>query len=232
MVANTPVERPQSPDYLINRLRALEQAVDELGRRSKVPFTVSHNGTVDFSISRNASGSATVQVNDGSGHLIVGSDPTVGYGLSRPYLQTPMYPTTPGVVQNTSGTFASYMTGITQQLNSCFVAQWRMNTTWGGAGTGAITASYVKLVDTVTNWTWTSPTVTSAYTTTTSPGLVTTCGTYAVQVPSATIGHLCTVDIYSRVVAGGSGSSAAITPQFVAGTDFAYAHTYIAGTQG
>lgn len=228
MVANQPIERPQSLDYLINQLRNLQQTVDELTRQSKFPFVVSHGGVVDFAVvPREDSDSAVVQVFDGTGKLVLGSDADVGYGLAQPFIQVPMYPTNPGLIFNSGTSFASYYTGQVQQLNSCFLAQWRMNNSWGGVGAASVVESYVKITDSVTAWTWQSPTVTAPASSTTAPGVLTTCGPYAIQVPDTSIGNFVGVDIFSRVVSGGASSAIAVTPVSMLGTSKAFASPWL-----
>ncbi len=230
MVANPPIERPGTSDFLVNELRALRQQFEEFTRSSKFPFVVAHGGgIVDFAVvPRAGSDSAVVQVFDGNGKLVLGSDPDVGYGLSQPFIQVPMYPTTPGLIFNSGGSFTSYYTGQVQQLNSCFLAQWRMNNSWGGVGAASVVESYVKITDSVTGWFWQSPTVQSPASTTTSPGVLTTCGPYSVQVPDTTIGNFVGVDIFSRVVSGGASSAVAVTPVSVLGVSKAFASPWLA----
>ncbi|MFI9454456.1 hypothetical protein [Amycolatopsis sp. NPDC052450] len=228
MVANQPIERPKSQDFLVNELRELRRIVEEYTRASKFPFVVSHGGVVDFAVvPRAGADSAVVQVFDGTGKLVLGSDADVGYGLAQPFIQVPMYPTNPGLIFNSGGSFVSYYTGQAQQLNSCFLAQWRMNNSWGGAGAASVVESYVKITDSVTGWDWTSPTVTSPASTTTAPGVLTTCGPYAVQVPDTSIGNFIGVDIFSRLVSGGASSAVAVTPVSMLGTSKAFASPWL-----
>lgn len=85
MVANQPVERPDSSDFLVNRIAALEAQVDALGRQSKYPFSVSHNGTPDFTILPNPNGpGALVNIYDGAGDFIFQTDSVAGYGIANP----------------------------------------------------------------------------------------------------------------------------------------------------
>ncbi|MFB9924881.1 hypothetical protein ACFORO_25935 [Amycolatopsis halotolerans] len=237
MVANHPVERPGSADYIVNQLTALQQQAETQARQSKFPFVVSHDDPVlgritDMQIVPNPSGSggAVVSVFDGSGNLVLGTDPDAGYGLAQPQAQVPMYPTNPGLIFNSGNTFASYYTGQVQQNNSCFLAQWRMNNSWGGTGAASVVESYVKVFDSVTGWNWTSPTVTTGSSTTTAPGLLTTAGPYAVQVPEASIGHYFGIDIFTRVVSGGASSAIAVTPVTMIGCGYAFAQSWFGGT--
>jgi hypothetical protein len=237
MVANQPIERPGSADFLVNALNAAQQQADEQTRQSKFPLIVSHLNTsgsrvVDLAIVPNPSGlpGAVVLVYDGIGNLVVGSDADAGYGLAQPQTQVPMYPTSPGAIFNSGTSFVSYYTGQVQQNNSCFVAQWNMDNSYGGAAPSSTVESYVKIVDLSTGWSWQSPTVQSGPTTVTAPGLLTTCGPYSVQVPKRSIGNTFTVDIYSRVVSGGGGSSIAVTPQSMTGTSWFFAQAYFNGT--
>lgn len=237
MVANQPIERPGSEDFLINKLRAAKRQADEQTRQSKFPIVISHQDPtsqariVDFQILPGTNGAgAVLSVFDGSGHLVMGTDPDTGYGLSQPQTQVPMYPSNPGLLWNSSTSFASYQTGQVQQNNSCFLAQWRMNNSWGGTGAASVVASYVKIYDSVTGWSWTSPTVTSGSSTTTAPGVLTTCGPYAVQVPQASIGNFFGIDIFCRVVSGGASSAVAVTPLTMIGTGLAFAAQWIGGT--
>ncbi|MET8848042.1 hypothetical protein [Amycolatopsis sp. NPDC004625] len=232
MVANQPIERPGSSDFLVNKLNRQQRQADEQGRQSKYPFIVSHSGTVDFAVvpRPNGASGAAVLIYDGAANLVLGSDVDVGYGLAQPYIQVPMYPTNPGLIFNSSGSFASYYTGQVQQLNSCFLAQWRMNNSWGGAGAASVVESYVKIYDAVTGWNWTSPTVQAPASTTVSPGVLTTCGPYSVQVPEPSIGNFFGVDIFSRVVSGGASSAIAVTPVSILGVAFSFAQGWFAGT--
>ncbi|WP_336158199.1 hypothetical protein [Amycolatopsis sp. VC5-11] len=236
MVANHPVERPGSADYIVNQLTALQQQAETQARQSKFPFVVSHDDPVlgritDMQIvpNPNGLGGASVSVFDGSGNLVLGTDPDTGYGLAQPQVQVPMYPSAPGAIFNSSSAFTSYYTGQVQQNNSCFLAQWRMSTAWGNTNPAAVGESYVKIVDSVTGWMWQSPTVTSGPST--SPtGIVTPCGPYTVQVPEASIGHFLGIDIYSHVLSGGANSSVAVTPLSMIGTSLAFASQWLAGT--
>ncbi|PKV95930.1 hypothetical protein ATK30_6863 [Amycolatopsis echigonensis] len=237
MVANQPIERPGSVDFLVNQLNAVAQQSDEQTRQSKFPLVVSHQDpasqarVVDFQVVPGVNGSgAVLSVYDGAQHLVLGTDPDTGYGLSQPQTQVPMYPTNPGLIFNSSTTWASYYTGQVQQNNSCFLAQWRMNNSWGGTGAASVVASYVKIYDSVTGWNWTSPTVTSGSSTTTSPGVLTTCGPYSVQVPQSSIGNLFGIDIYSQLVSGGASSSIAVTPLSMIGCALAFALPWLGGT--
>ena len=237
MVANQQPERPRSSDFLVNQLGALQQQIDAIGRQSKFPFVVSHDdsvwgATVDVAIVPRPNGlpGAAVLVYDGAANLVLGSDVDTGYGLAQPQTQVPMYPTNPGMIFNPNTSFASYYTGQVQQNNSCFLAQWRMNNAYGGAGAGSVVESYVKVVDSVTGWTWQSPTVTSGPSTTTSPGVLTACGPYTVQVPPTSIGNFFGIDIYSRVVSGGPQSAVAVTPVSMIGTAHVFASPWFSGT--
>ncbi|MEC3974730.1 hypothetical protein [Amycolatopsis sp. H20-H5] len=112
MVANIPIERPNTYDALTNKIADLQAQVDALTRQSKYPFVVSHDpGIVDFSVvpDTGAAGGANLTVNDGaggpllrtftgaggqktsklydqSGHIMWGTDEVAGYGLSEPTL--------------------------------------------------------------------------------------------------------------------------------------------------
>jgi hypothetical protein len=236
MVANPQPERPQSSDFVVNQLAALQQQIDALTRQSKYPFMVSHDdpalgNVVDVAIVPRPNGlnGAAVLVYDGAEHLVLGSDVDAGYGLAQPQTQVPMYPTSPGFIFNSGTSFTSYYTGQVQQNNSCFLAQWRMNNSYGGAAPSSTVESFVRITDSVTGWSWQSPTVQSGPTTATSPGLLTACGPYAVQVPQASIGNFFTVDIFSRLVSGGGGSAIAVTPLSMIGTAQFFAQAYFAG---
>jgi hypothetical protein len=235
LVANQPIERPGSADFLVNQLNELKRQIDEQTRQSKFPFIVSHQdptlgNVVDLAIVPNPSGlsGAVVLVYDGIGNLVLGSDGDAGYGLAQPQTQVPMYPTSPGAIFNSGTSFVSYYTGQVQQNNSCFQAQWNMDNSYGGTAPSSTTESYVKIVDTSTGWSWQSPTVQSGPTT--SISLITACGPHSVQIPKTSIGNIFTVDIYSRVVSGGAGSAVAVTPQSMTGTAWFYAQAFFDGT--
>ncbi|QKV74529.1 hypothetical protein [Amycolatopsis sp. Hca4] len=229
MVANQPIERPQSPDFLINQLRDLQQRVDELTRQSKYPFSVSHGGTPDFTVLPNTDNSgAVVSVYDGAGTLVVATDPDTKYGLARPYAQVPMYPSQPGLVYSGAGAATPLWSGQLQQLNSCFYASWNFLVSSGGV-TGLTGSTYAKLVDTVTGWTWTTPTVTLTTGIGSTGSLVN--GPFAVQVPQASLGHFMTINLYGWVSANtGNSNAVAITPLAVLGADYALSQAYFAGT--
>ncbi|MEU0531971.1 hypothetical protein [Amycolatopsis tolypomycina] len=115
MVANQPVERPDSMDFLVNRIRQLEQKVAELTAQSKFPFSVSHGSTRDFSVlpSNSGDGSADLYMGNGaggsllevytdstyhrkiatlrdmSGRIMLSTDAATGYGLGNPTLPYP-----------------------------------------------------------------------------------------------------------------------------------------------
>ncbi|MEV8615699.1 hypothetical protein AB0383_48740 [Amycolatopsis sp. NPDC051373] len=237
MVANHPPERPGSPDFIVNELRELRQQIAALTRQSKYPFVVSHDdpavgNVVDVAIVPRPNGlnGAVVEIYDGAGHLVLGTDVDTGYGLAQPQIQVPMYATNPGLIYNSGTSFTSYQDGQVQQNNSCFLAQWRMNNSWGGVGAASVVESYVKIFDSVTGWAWQSPTITSSPSTTTAPGVLTTCGPYAVQVPQDSIGNFFGIDIFSRVVSGGAQSAVAVTPLSMLGCGYTLAQGFLAGT--
>lgn len=234
MVANPRPERPRSQDFLVNQLADLKQQKDALTRQSKFPFMVSHDdpalgNIVDVAIVPRPNGlnGAAVLIYDGAQHLVLGTDVDTGYGLAQPQTQVPMYPSTPGQIFNATTTFTSYYTGRVQQNNSCFLAQWQMITEYG-SGASAVGESYVKIVDSVTGWNWTSPTITSPATTSTS-GIVTAGGPFSVQVPQTSIGNSFSIDIYSHLLAGGASSGVALTPLSMTGTSYVLAQGWFAG---
>lgn len=236
MVANHPVERPGSADYIRNQLTALQQQAETQARQSKFPFVVSHDDPTlgritDMQIvpNPNGSGGASVLIYDGTGNLVLGTDADVGYGLAQPQSQVPMYPSTPGVLYQTASTPTSYYTGQLQQNNSCFLAQWRFRVSSGGV-TAPTGSTYVQLVDSVTGWTWTSPTATLSDAPGGTDALVTV-GPYAVQVPESSIGHFLGVDIYTWVSANaGSSNGTIVTPLSMIGCSYALASQWFAGT--
>jgi hypothetical protein len=235
MVANPRPERPRSSDFLVNQLTELKQQKDALTRQSKYPFMVSHDdpalgNIVDVAIVPRPNGlnGAAVLIYDGAEHLVLGSDVDAGYGLAQPETQVPMYPSTPGLVFNSAASATSTWTGQVQQNNSCFLAQWRFRVSSGNT-TAPTGSTYVQIVDSVTGWTWTSPTVTLADPVGGGDALVTV-GPYSVQVPQTSIGNRFAVDIYSWVSANsGSSNSVAITPLTMAGTSYTAAQAYFAG---
>lgn len=83
MVANQDIERPKSVDYLINELNALKRQVAELTSQSKFPFSVSHGGTLDFSVLPSASGDGTADlfVGDGAGNPALRTRSVAGSGF-------------------------------------------------------------------------------------------------------------------------------------------------------
>ncbi|WP_409186732.1 hypothetical protein F9C11_21825 [Amycolatopsis sp. VS8301801F10] len=111
MVANDRVERPDSPDFLKNKIRELEEKIDALTRQSKFPFSIGHNGVADFEVlpdPNDPNGGAKVRILNGAGQPIFETfysmvysgkaarmldlsgttmwslDESAGYGLSNP----------------------------------------------------------------------------------------------------------------------------------------------------
>ena len=235
MVANPRPERPRSQDFLVNQLADLKQQKDALTRQSKYPFMVSHDdpalgNVVDVAIVPRPNGlnGAAVLIYDGAEHLVLGSDVDAGYGLAQPETQVPMYPSTPGLVFNSASSATSMYTGQVQQNNSCFLAQWRFRVSSGGV-TAPTGSTYVQIVDSVTGWTWTSPTVTQTDAVGGGDAVVVV-GPYAVQVPASSIGNRFSVDIYGWVSANsGSSNAVAVTPLTMVGTSYTTAQAYFAG---
>ncbi|SFO59553.1 hypothetical protein [Amycolatopsis rubida] len=116
MVANDRVERPDSPDFLRNKIRELEEKIDALTRQSKFPFSIGHNGIPDFEVlpdPADPSGGAKVRIlngngvpvfetfystvyngktarlNDLAGNAVWGQDEAAGYGMSHPSITYP-----------------------------------------------------------------------------------------------------------------------------------------------
>ncbi|WP_410644486.1 hypothetical protein [Amycolatopsis sp. lyj-346] len=223
MVASQPIERPDSPDFLINRLRELEQRVDELTRQSKYPFSISHNGVPDFTVLPNADNSgAIVSVYDGAGHALIQTDPDTKYGLARPEQHVPMYQVTPGAIYNSSTTFVRMLAGTTVAMCSSFAMQWILTVVYGGGGAAAVAQTYAVISDPATGYATTTTTTTTP-STTSSIGDVTTVSPFAITLPPTVIGNRLGVDIYTRISAGGSQSSVAAQPIFAAGVSRATA---------
>ncbi|MEV4604796.1 hypothetical protein AB0K15_46535 [Amycolatopsis sp. NPDC049253] len=220
----------------MNELRELRQQIAALGRQSKFPFLVSHDdptlgSVVDVAIVPRPNGlnGAAVEIYDGAEHLVLGSDVDAGYGLAQPQTQVPMYPSTPGLVFNSAGSATSMWTGQVQQNNSCFLAQWRFRVSSANV-TAPTGSTYVQIVDSVTGWTWTSPTTTLADPVGSGDALVTV-GPFAVQVPQDSIGNFFGIDLYGWVSANSGNSNAvAITPLSMIGCGYTLAQAFFAGT--
>ncbi|MEV6908027.1 hypothetical protein [Amycolatopsis sp. NPDC051071] len=145
MVANQPIERPGSQDFLANELRDLRRIVEELTRASRFPFSIGHAGVPDFTVlpSESGDGTADLTMYYGNGDPLVVTrtvggkkifgikdasvggvqpslfvtDPIAGYGLATPYVQFAMYPYDPPALGNGSGSFYPIWTGNAQALN-------------------------------------------------------------------------------------------------------------------
>ncbi|MFD5089314.1 hypothetical protein ACFWMR_01840 [Amycolatopsis thailandensis] len=145
MVANQPIERPNSQDYLVNELRDLRRTIEEFTRSSKFPFSIGHGGVPDFTVLPSESGDGTADLSvyygDGNPLLVTrtvagkkvfairdtlvggqqptlfGTDPIAGYGLATPYTQYSMYPYDPPDLGHGSATFYPIWTGNAQHLN-------------------------------------------------------------------------------------------------------------------
>lgn len=123
MVAQQPVERPQSPDALINRIDDLQRQVDALSRQSKYPFVIGHGGEQDFAVipdPNDPNDNARVIIGNGAGGVVFETfystiyggkaarmvdlqgaqmwahDELAGYGLSHPSMGLPTGPTFSG----------------------------------------------------------------------------------------------------------------------------------------
>jgi hypothetical protein len=116
VVANQPVERPESMDYLINKINDLERRLNELTAQSKFPFSVAHGTTKDFTILPSSSGDGTadlwvgdgagnpalrtrsvpnsgfkiVELFDAAGGLLYSTDSITGWGLGNPCFPFPL----------------------------------------------------------------------------------------------------------------------------------------------
>jgi len=145
MVANQPIERPGSQDFLSNELRDLRRIVDELTRASRFPFSIGHAGVPDFTVlpSESGDGTADLTMYYGNGDPLVvtrtisgrkifairdakvggtqptlfATDPIAGYGLATPYVQWSMYPYDPPDLGHGLGSFYPIWTGNAQALN-------------------------------------------------------------------------------------------------------------------
>lgn len=235
MVANQPIERPGSDDYIVNKFRSLERQIAELQRQSKFPLVVAHNDpvlgrVVDLNIAPvDSDGTASVtQINDAQGNLVMGTDPDTGYGLANPFTQIPMYPKSYGVGNTSSSTAVSFQTTQSQLTNSCFQAMWRFQVSSGGV-TAPTGSTYIQITDTTTSWTWSSPTATlSAGIGGSNSAIV---GPYAWQIPANSIGHVFQIDIYTWVSTNpGNSNTVLASPISTFGCSFAWASGNIAGT--
>lgn len=222
MVANQPIERPESSDFLTNQLRDLKQRVDELTRQSKYPFSISHGGVPDFSVLPNADNSgAIVSVYDGAGHVLFQTDPDTKYGLATPELSVQMYPAVPGLVFTTATSFQQLYTGQFTAQNSSFMGKWVVNTSYGGVAPSAISESYMRLANYDSSYAQVSPTYTSS---TVGAGSSTEYVTpWALTIPASVIGQRLYVDIFARMKQGGASSSVAVVTQFATGVSRATA---------
>lgn len=83
MVASQPVERPDSMDYLINKINELERKLGELTAQSKFPFAVGHGTVTDFSVLPSTSGDGTADlfVGDGAGNPALRTSSVPGSGF-------------------------------------------------------------------------------------------------------------------------------------------------------
>ncbi|WP_328449000.1 hypothetical protein [Amycolatopsis sp. NBC_00438] len=213
----------------MNKLNRQQRQADEQGRQSKYPFSVAHGGVPDFTVLPNADNSgAVVSLYDGAGTLVVATDAATKYGLARPFTQVPMYPSQPGLVYSGAGSAIPLYSGQLVQLNSCFYLSWNFTVSSGGV-TGLTGSTYAKLVDTVTGWTWTTPTVALSTGVSSTGNLLN--GPFSVQVPKSSLGHFMTIDLYGWVSANtGNSNAVAITPLAVLGADYALSQAYFAGT--
>src|ERR1043165_9822834 len=83
MVANAEPQRTDSYDALVQRIAALERALDESSRASRFPFVISHGGGVsDFQIipSTSGDGSADILIGDGAGGKLMQITTDAVYG--------------------------------------------------------------------------------------------------------------------------------------------------------
>lgn len=230
MVANPPIERPNSSDFLVNQLTQQQRQADEQGRQSKYPFSISHSGTPDFTVLPNSDGTgAIVSVYDGAGNLVVATDPDTKYGLARPYTIVPMYPDSPGLVYTPNTAFTTMYSGRLIASNSCFWVSWNVTTSYGGVAPAVSASSKVRLYSFGSpSWQWDSPADTTS--TSTSSFSTTGFGPYAVQVPEELMGEMLRVEIQARVVTGGASSAVAASPAGVMGTDYAWASLDFGGS--
>lgn len=222
MVANQPIERPESSDFLANQLQDLKNRVDELTRQSKYPFSISHSGVPDFTVLPNADNSgAIVSIYDGAGHVLFQTDPDTKYGLAAPETPVPLYQAIPGLVFTSATSFVQLWTGQFTMLSSSFMGKWVVNTSYGGVAPSAISESYMRLSNYDSSYAQVSPTFTS---TTVGAGSATEYGTpWALTVPASVIGQRLYVDIFARMKQGGSSSAVAVVPQFATGVSRATA---------
>ncbi|WP_329064866.1 hypothetical protein [Amycolatopsis sp. NBC_01480] len=77
MVAQPPVERPDSTDFLVNKINDLQRQITELAASTKYPFVISHgSGVKDFQI--------VPDLNDPNGNPQI----VIGNGAGQPFLNT------------------------------------------------------------------------------------------------------------------------------------------------
>lgn len=77
MVANLPVDRPGTLDFLVQRTLDMQRQIDELGRQSKFPISA---------------GSEFALYDPTTNIKLLGTDTDLGYGLSAPFAQTSFVP--------------------------------------------------------------------------------------------------------------------------------------------
>ncbi|MFJ1764050.1 hypothetical protein ACIOD2_27295 [Amycolatopsis sp. NPDC088138] len=216
MVANQPIERPKSTDFLINQFRDLQRQVDELTRQSKYPVSIAHAGVPDLTVLPNADNSgAIVSIYDGAGHVLFRTDPDAKFGLAAPETPVPLYQAIPGLVFTGNTAFTQLWTGQFTALNSSFMGKWVVNTSYGGVAPSAISESYMRLSNEDSSYAQVSPTFTSA---TVGAGSATEYVTpWALTLPATVIGQRLYIDILARMKQGGASSAVALVPQFATG---------------
>lgn len=237
MVANLPIERPNSQDYLINELRELRRTVEEYTRASKFPFSIGHNGVPDFTVlpSESGDGTADLTMYYGNGDPLVVTrtvggkkifgikdasvggvqpslfvtDPISGYGLATPYVQFALYPYDPPDLGHGSATFYPIWTGNAQALNPAVQAVISLKLVSSAAAT--MQARW-HLYDSVTGYS-----TYSAVQSLSNPGAGTNYAFSAAQattIPQSEIGKSLIVDLEARISAG-AGTAYASPTYFV-----------------
>ncbi|WP_336156632.1 hypothetical protein [Amycolatopsis sp. VC5-11] len=163
MVANDPVERPGSPDFIKNELTALRRDLDALTRQSKYPFSISHDGTPDFEVlpdPADPGGGAKVRILNGAGAPIFetfysttysgkaarmldlsgasmwAQDQLAGYGISHPSLTGWLAPDFYGQGLNPFGTGAE--TSVATGQFFAYNPAWRLGALVRTGGTGLV----------------------------------------------------------------------------------------------
>ncbi|MEV6648053.1 hypothetical protein [Amycolatopsis sp. NPDC051371] len=219
MVANPPIERPESQDFLVNQLRELQQRVDELTRRSAVPFQAGKSlkiyqdpnnadvtdleiqygdGTPSpvLTVKPGASGIAQWAIWDRAGHVTFFTDDLAGYGLATPINHVSFQYWDPPAMGSASTSETVVQYGFIPVINPGFQFSMALKSV---ASSGSLAGrGRVHIYDPGTGYS-----SYSSYATVSGSGTQYVNGpAQAVQLPSAEIGRTLFVDVSVQVTSG------------------------------